>query len=227
MTETQLKSTSGALALNYVVVFLLFGGLFYVAPSVAKPITVSEGSSLWDWLVVVSILASSWALWLIMIRQRCSQGFGLWRLLRANLGAVSIFFIVTAAAFVISAIKLDLVTPPESDLVDTNNVSLIAIYSRIPILSHPVLLYVLITALSYGVVRNPLHLRRGIIAGGLIVFLYYFIMHACGALYRELIHDLLVSPEGTHVMMMFVYWLPTVLFALVTYLAYAVAFRSD
>ena len=212
---------------SYALVFLIFGSLYYIAPSVTRTISISGKSSLWDWLVVVSIMASSWSLWLMMVRQRCLRGLGVWRLLRENLGAVSVFFLITAAAFVLSAVKLDLAIPPESNLMDSSNVSLIAVYSRIPILSHPVLLYVLITALSYKIVQGPLHFRKGILAGGLIVFLYYFIMYACGALYGELMHDLLVSPEETHVMLMFVYWLPTVLFALVAYIAYSVAFDSD
>jgi hypothetical protein len=227
MAESHSQSASTTFAVSYALVFLIFGSLFYIAPSVARPISISGSSSLWDWLVVVSILASSWSLWLMMVRQRCLRGLGVWRLLRANLGAVSVFFLITAAAFVLSAVKLDLVIPPESNLMDNSNVSLIAVYSRIPILSHPVLLYVLITALSYKIVQSPLHFRKGILAGGLMVFLYYFIMYACGALYGELMYDILVSPEETHVMIMFVYWLPTVLFALVAYVAYSVAFNSD
>lgn len=227
MTESNRQSASTTFAVSYALVFLIFGSLYYIAPSVTRPISISGSPSLWDWLVVVSILASSWSLWLMMVRQRCLRGLGVWRLLRANLGAVSVFFLITAAAFVISALKLDLVIPPESNLMDNSNVSLIAVYSRIPILSHPVLLYVLITALSYKIVQSPLHFRKGVLAGGLMVFLYYFIMYACGALYGELMYDLLVSPEETHVMIMFVYWLPTALFALVAYVAYSVAFNSD
>jgi hypothetical protein len=227
MTESHRQSASTTFVVSYALVFIIFGSLFYIAPSVTRPISISESSSLWDWLVIVSILASSWSLWLMMVRQRCLRGLGVWRLLRANLGAVSVFFLITAAAFVISALKLDLVIPPESNLMDNSNVSLIAVYSRIPILSHPVLLYVLITALSYKIVQSPLHFRKGILAGGLMIFLYYFIMYTCGALYGELMYDLLVSPEETHVMIMFVFWLPTVLFALVAYVAYSVAFNTD
>jgi hypothetical protein len=212
---------------NYVLAFLAFGSLFYLAPTVTRPINVSDGSRLWDWLVIVSILASSWSLWLLMVRQRCSHGLGLWRLLRINLGAVSVFFVISATMFVLSAIKLDIVIPPESNLMDTRNVSLIAIYSRIPILSHPVSLYILITALAYRVVQSPLHFRKGVLVGGLLLFIYYFIMYACGAHYGELILDLLINPGETHVLIMFIYWLPTMVFAVVAYVTYAITFGSD
>lgn len=227
MTGSSNQPASIGFLIHYAVVFVVFGSLFYIAPAVADPISVSEGSSLWDWLFVVSILASSWSLWLTMVRQRCIKRLGLWRLLKANLGAVSAFFLISAAIFVVSAIRLDIVIPPESNLMDNNNVSLIAIYSRVPILSHPVSLYVLITALVYKVVSGPLNSRKGVVVGGLVVFTYYFIMYACGALFSELMRDLLLRPEETHVLLMFVYWLPTVLFAIAAYIAYAVAFSPD
>ncbi len=212
---------------NYLVVFIAFGSLYYLSPAVVAPISVSENSGLWDWLFVVSILASSWSLWLRMVRQRCTLGLGLWRLLRASLGAVSVFFLISAVLYVISAVKLDLVIPQESNLMDNRNVSLIALYSRIPILSHPVSLYILITALTYKIVAGSRQFRKGVVGGGLLIFVYYFIMYGCGVLHGELLADLIVNPEETHVFIMFTYWLPTVLFALIAYVTYVVAFRSD
>jgi hypothetical protein len=227
MAGSDRQSPTNILILNYVIVFLVFGSLYYVTPSVTSPFTVSEKSSLWDWLIIVSILALTWSIWLAMVRQRCLLGLGLWRLLGANLGAASIGFVISAAAFVISAVNLDLALPPESNLMDSNNASLIAVYSRIPILSHPLALYILITTLTYKLVESPTHFRKGILTGGLLMFLYYFMMYAGGLYYRELLHDLLVNPEGTHVLIMFVYWIPTVLAALAAYIAYAIAFKAE
>ena len=227
MAESERQSPTNMLILNYVIVFVVFGLLYYVTPSVTKPFTISDESSLWDWLTIVSILALSWSIWLAMVRQRCLHGLGLWRLLGANIGAASIGFVITAALFVLSAVSLELGLPPESNLMDTRNVSLITIYSRIPILSHPVALYILITTLTYKVVENPCHFRKGVIFGGLLIFLYYFIMYAGGLLYSELLYDLLVNPDGTHVLIMFVCWIPTVLAALAAYVAYATAFRAE
>ena len=82
------KPAGSILAVNYVVALVLFGSLHFVAPSVTANFRVSASSELADWLMTASVMASTWAIWLIMVRQRCVNNLGLWRLLRADLGAV-------------------------------------------------------------------------------------------------------------------------------------------
>jgi len=227
MTEPSRKSVGSILAANYAVAFILFGALHFLAPSVAANFAISSASALFDWLMMVSVMASSWAIWLVMVRQRCVNGLGLWRLLKADLGAASIFFVITAVLFVIVAIKLDIAIPPESDLMDNTGVSQIITYCRMPILSHPVALYILITALTFKIVRSPHDFRRAILIGGLLIFTYYFMMYACGAVFAGLLRNLLVFPEETHLLMMFIFWLPTLLFTLAAYIVYSSTVSTD
>jgi len=227
MAELSRKPAGSILAVNYIVAFVLFGALHFVAPSVTANFRVSASSELADWLVTASVMASSWAIWLIMVRQRCVNGLGLWRLLRADLGAATIFFVVTVAVFVFAATKLNVVLPPESNLINNRSVHQIVTYCRLPILSHPVALYILLTALAFKIVRTPQDFRRGIVIGGLIVFVYFFIMYACGMLFSELLSEVLVTPGGSHLLMMFVYWLPTLLFVLAAYVAYSYAVKTE
>ena len=227
MTDSKHLSRASLLVVNYAVVFLIFGSLYYLAHSTAKPFIVSNRSSLPDWLLIVSIMASTWTIWLSMVKQRCRNCLGLWRLLKTNLGAASILFVISAAIFVISAVKLDLIIPPESNLMDNRNINLVAIYCRIPILSHPILLYILITALTYKLVKSPFDFRKAILVGGLVVFIYYFTMYLCGVGFSALLTDLFVSPQKTPLLLMFIYWLPTLLFALVAYIVYSTAFNAD
>lgn len=214
------------LAVNYVVVFVLFGAMHFVAPAVTLPVVVTENSALFDWLLVTSIIASTWSIWLAMVQQRCVGKLGLWRLLRANLGVASIYGVITAGLFIAAAAKLDIVIPPESNLIDNRGVSQIVNFCRIPIISHPLALYMMVTALTYKVVCHPTDFRRGIYAGGIVLFVYYFFMYALGAIFSELLKDLLVSPGETHLTMMFIYWLPTVIFAVAAYVIYYMAFSD-
>lgn len=226
MSNARGTGSSPMTAVNYVVSFAVFGMLYFVAPQVTQYFVVSPGSAFWDWLFFVSIVAAAWSLWIAMVRQRCKQSLGIWRLLKANLASLSVFFLISAGLFVASVITLELKIPPESNLMNTRNASLILVYCRLPILSHPVALYVLVTSLVYSIVCGPLDYRKGILFGGLAVVLYYFVMYACGSVFAELVHRLLVSPEETHLLIMFLYWIPTVLFALMAYTAYAFAFRE-
>lgn len=227
MAELSRKPAGLILAVNYVVAFILFGSLHYIAPSVTANFRVSPSSELADWLVTASVMASSWAIWLTMVRQRCINSLGLWRLIRANLGAASILFLVTALMFILAAININIALPPASNLINNRSVHQMVTYCRIPILSHPVALYILLTALAYKVVRTPSDFRRAVIIGGLIVFVYYFIMYACGTLFSELLNEMLVTPGGSHLLMMFVYWLPTLVFVLAAYVAYSYAVKTD
>jgi len=226
MTGVNRSGNSLIVGSNYVASFVVFGALHFVIPEVTHYFRVSDSSALWDWLFIVSIISAAWTIWLSMVRQRCKQSLGIWRLLKANLAGLSIFFLISAALFVVSVITLDLKVPPESNLMNTRNVSLILVYCRLPILSHPVALYVLVTSLVYNIVCGPLDYRRGVIFGGLAIFIYYFVMYACGAVFGGLVHELLVSPDETHILIMFLYWIPTVVFALLAYVAYAFAFRD-
>ncbi|MFH1892297.1 MAG: hypothetical protein ABIK83_06395 [Candidatus Zixiibacteriota bacterium] len=227
MTEPSRKSVGSILAANYAVAFILFGSLHFLAPSVTANFAISSESAMFDWLMIVSVMASSWAVWLVMVRQRCVNGLGLWRLLRADLGAASIFFLITAVLFAIAAIKLDIAIPPQSNLIDNKGVSQIVNYCRMPILSHPIALYILITVLTYKIVRKPDDYRRAILIGGLLIFTYYFMMYACGAVFAELLRNLLVFPDRTHLLMMFIFWLPTLLFVLAAYIVYSSAVSTD
>ncbi len=217
----------GLIAFSYIAVLVLFGALYYVAPSVTVPFAVTDSSALFDWLFVSSVIASTWALWLAMVRQRSVNCLGLWRLLRANLGSASIFFLISAALFVISVVKIDVVIPPESNLMDNKSVNLILNYCRLPILSHPIAIYVLVTAMTYKLVDSPNDYRRAVLIGGIVILIYYFIMYACGVTSAALLDDMLVMSGGARWMLMFIYWVPTVLFALAAYIAYSLAFKSD
>jgi hypothetical protein len=215
------------IAFSYIAVLVLFGALYYVAPSVVAPFVVTDSSALFDWLFVSSVIASTWALWLAMVRQRSVNCYGLWRLLRANLGSASIFFLISATLFVISVVKIDVVIPPESNLMDNKSVNLILNYCRLPILSHPIAIYVLVTAMTYKLVNSPNDYRRAVLIGGIVILVYYFIMYACGVTSSALLDDMLVMSGGARWMLMFIYWVPTALFALAAYVAYSLAFKSD
>ncbi len=215
------------IAFSYIAVLVLFGALYYVAPSVVAPFVVTDSSALFDWLFVSSVIASTWALWLAMVRQRSVNCYGLWRLLRANLGSASIFFLISATLFVISVVKIDVVIPPESNLMDNKSVNLILNYCRLPILSHPIAIYVLVTAMTYKLVDSPNDYRRAVLIGSIVILVYYFIMYACGVTSSALLDDMLVMSGGARWMLMFIYWVPTALFALAAYVAYSLAFKSD
>jgi hypothetical protein len=211
------------LVLNYVAVLLLFGVLHAVTPAVTAPFAVSADSAFWDWMFVVSVLASSWALWLSMVRQRSRQSLGLWRILKENLGSASIFFLITAMVFVLSATSLELVIPAESTLIDGRNTAQIVTFCRVPILSHPLALYILITACAYKIVRTSGDYRKGVLSAGIVLLVYFFVMYGCMLSFKTLLHDLLVHPNDTHILIMFIFWIPTFVFAAVAYVIYVLA----
>ena len=224
---SSMKDSRELIAFNYIAVLVLFGALYYVAPSVVAPFAVTDSSALFDWLFVSSVIASTWALWLSMVRQRSNNCYGLWRLLKANLSSASVFFMISAILFVISVVKIDVVIPPESNLMDNKSIHLILNYCRMPILSHPIAIYVLVTAMTFKLVDSPHDYRKAVLYGSIVILIYYFIMYACGLASSALLNDMLVISGGARWMLMFIYWIPTVLFAFAAYVAYSLAFKSD
>jgi hypothetical protein len=227
MATSESGSIKAIAITNYVAVFVLFGGLHFLFPQASEPFIVQYSSGLFDWLLFTSILASTWSLWLVMSRQRCYEFLGIWTMLRVNLGLALAFFLISAAIFVISAIQRDIPLPAGSNLMDTHSVKLIVNYCRLPILSHPVALYILGTAMTYKLISGPNDFRRATLVGGIVLFAYYFLMYAAGVVSSDLLRETLATANGTKWLMIFIYWMPTVLISFAAYIAYALAFRRD
>jgi hypothetical protein len=204
------------------IIFLLWGGALFTLLYFGKLITpfdqVSIGINYNEQIFYALVLAPYPAFLVFWTLRKYDKALAFQRILLCGAPRALVIFILQLATLVAFEISSKISIPDVSNLYNADLASQVSAFSRIPILSHFVAIYLFLgTYIARSV--TPGGKRLSVILIGLAFYLPYlagFVI--CHTLWQSTLMTFLVPPHKVNLFLLFVHWFPTVYFLMLTYI---------
>jgi len=203
------------------IIFLVWGIILFGALIFTRFVTpfakVTEGINYYEQALYALILAPYPAFLVYWTNRRCENPLAFRRLLLEVAPKILIIFTLQILAFVLFEILGKINLPVGSQLYDISLAKQISTYSRIPLLSHFIGMFLFLAA-YISKTAAPGAKPAPIMAFGLLFYLPYLVGFVlCHMLWKSYLLSLLLPPNKVNLFLLFVHWLPTVYFLALTY----------
>jgi len=203
-------------------VFLFWSGALFALLYFGKLITpfdqVSPGINYFEQIFYALVLAPYPAFLIFWTSRKCDKALAFQRILLCGAPRALVIFILQIATFIAFEISTEISIPEMSILYNADLAKQVSAFSRIPILSHFVAIYLFLG--TYVARRvTPGDKRLTIVLIGIAFYLPYLagfvISHT---LWQSTLMTFLIPPHKVNMFLLFVHWLPTVYFLMLTYI---------
>ena len=169
--------------------------------------------------VFYALVLSPYPAFLVYMTLRKShKGLSFQRLLLSSASYALIIFVLQIMLFVLDEASINLILPASSNLYSAELADQISAYSRVPILSQFVAMILFIGAYVAKSVKAGDETGKHITVG-LIFYLPYLIgFYLTHLAWQSYFSTLLIPPNKINLLLVFVHWIPSVYFLVLTYI---------
>lgn len=153
-----------------------------------------------------------------MTMRKSEKTLAFQRLLLSSASYALIIFILQIMIFVLDEASIHLILPPTSNLYNAALADQISAYSRVPILSQFLAMLLFIGAYVSKSVKPGDDIGKPV-AIGLIYYIPYLVgFYFTHLAWQSYFAKLLVPPNKINLLLVFIHWIPTVYFLVLTYI---------
>jgi len=204
------------------IIFLLWGGALFTILYFSRLITpfnqVSTGINYNEQMFYALVLAAYPAFLVFWISKKCDQALAFQRILLCGAAKALVVFLFQIVAFIAFEISTEISVPGVSNLYNADLARQVSAFSRIPILSHFVAIYLFLGVYVSRTV-TPGGRQMSAVLIGLIYYIPYLVGFVfCHILWQSTLMTFLVPPHKVNLILLFAHWFPTIYFLILTYI---------
>ncbi len=204
------------------IILILWGGALFGLLVMTKAVTpfrdISAEFNLIEQAFYALVLAVFPAFLVYFALKRAENLLSFLRLMGTGASLGLVVFVLQIMLFVLSERSVDMELPSESNLFDTDVAGQIATFSRMPIVSHFVAMFLFLGAYCSRTVGAGDNIYKSVAIGLVYYSVYVCLFIGINIWWHSYMYDLLLPPNEINLIMLFVHWIPTVYFLVLTYI---------
>jgi len=203
-------------------ILIVWGGILFGLLVLTRAVTpfrgLMSGMSLIEQAFYALVLAAMPAFLVYFSLKRASNLLSFLRLMAIGASLGIVVFVFQIMLFVLAEISINMELPADSNLLSTEVAGQVATFSRMPIISHFVAIFLFLGAYCSKVVGPGENIYKSVAFGLIYYAVYICLFIGINIWWHSYMYDLLLPPNEINFFMLFLHWIPTVYFLVLTYI---------